>query len=104
MAEAVVELARLGLRQHLVRLRHLTEPLLGVGRVVDVGMELARELAEGALDVGVRGVARDPEELVVVVLRRRHAQSVAARSGGSGLAVDALDEAGQLLRRAADAA
>ena len=43
MAVAVVELARLRVREHLVRLGDLAEALLGVGRVGDVGMQLARE-------------------------------------------------------------
>ena len=43
VAEAVVEVARLGLREHLVGLDDLAEPLLGVRRVGDVGMQLAGE-------------------------------------------------------------
>jgi hypothetical protein len=69
MAEAVVELAALVVRQHLVGLDDFAEPLLGVGRVGDVRMQLACEPAERALDVVGARVARDAEELVVVALR-----------------------------------
>ena len=41
MAVAVVELARLGVREHLVRLGDLAEAHLGVRFLGDVGMELA---------------------------------------------------------------
>jgi hypothetical protein len=69
VAEAVVQLASLGVRQDLIRLDDLSEAVLGVGRVRDVGMELAGEPPERTLDVvGVR-VARDTEQLVVVALR-----------------------------------
>ena len=66
VAEPVVELARLGLREHLVRLGDLPEPLLGVGRVRDVRMELAREPPEGPLDLGLGRRPLDAEDLVVV--------------------------------------
>ena len=82
MAVAVVELARLGLRQHLVRLDDLAEALLGVGRVGDVGVQLARERAERLLDLRLGRVARDAEQLVVVAFGRRHraASTLARRS------------------------
>ena len=48
VAVAVVELARLGLGEHLVRLGDLAEAHLCVGRVGDVGVELAREPPERA--------------------------------------------------------
>jgi hypothetical protein len=41
VAVAVVELTRLGLGQHLVRLDDLAEARLGIGRLGDVGVELA---------------------------------------------------------------
>jgi hypothetical protein len=66
--EAVVELAPLGVREHLVRLDDLAEALLGVGRLGDVGVQLAREPAKRALDVVAARVARDAEELVIVAL------------------------------------
>ena len=68
----VVGRAPLGIGEHLVRLGRLAEPLLRVGGLGDVRMELARELPEGALDVGVRGTPVDAENLVVVALGRRH--------------------------------
>jgi hypothetical protein len=66
VAEAVIQLAPLGVREYLVRLDDLTEPLLRVRRVRDVGMELACEPPEGALDVVGARIAWDAEELVVV--------------------------------------
>ena len=72
VAVAVVELARLRLRQHLVRLDDLAEPLLGVRRVGDVGVELAGEPPEGPLDLRFARRPRDAEQLVVVAVGRRH--------------------------------
>src|SRR5215211_7516038 len=74
---AVVELARLGLREHLVRLHHLAEALLGVGRLRDVGMESAGKPSERLLDLGLVRVPLDAEDLVVVALGRRHRSRVA---------------------------
>ena len=51
VAVAVVEIARLRLRQHLVGLDHLAEALVGVGRLGHVGMELSRQPSEGVLDL-----------------------------------------------------
>ena len=51
VAEAVVELTGLGLREHLVGLGSLAEALLGVGVIRDVGMQLAREAAKRLLDL-----------------------------------------------------
>ena len=47
------------------------------------GMERAREPAERLLDLGVVGVARDAENLVVVALGRRHQSKVSEGSGGA---------------------
>ena len=96
VAVAVVELARLGLREHLVRLDDLAEALLRVGRVGDVGVQLARERAERLLDLALVGVARDAEQLVVVALCRCHPEA--------SVVVDRLDEARQLGRGGADRA
>ena len=63
---AVVELARLGLREDLVGLGRLAEALLRLGVVGDVGVELARQPAERGLDRALVRVARDAEDLVVV--------------------------------------
>ncbi len=59
VAVAVVQRAGLAFREHLVRLDDLFEPRLGVGRVGDVGMELAREPAESLLDLGIVARARE---------------------------------------------
>jgi hypothetical protein len=72
---AVVQRARLSLREHLVRLDDLLEARLGIGRVGDVGMELARKSAERLLDLGVVRTAGDAEQLVVVAVGRRHQAS-----------------------------
>ena len=45
-------------------------------------MELARELAECPLDLGVRGAAVDAENLVVVALGRRHQGVEGTGTGG----------------------
>jgi len=68
VAEAVVELASLGVREHLVRLDDLPETVFGVGRVGDVRMELTREPPERPLDVVGARIATDAQELVVIPL------------------------------------
>ena len=72
VAEPVVRTTPLRVGQHLVRLRDGAKPPLRVGLAAHVRMELAREPPERALDLRVARVARDAEELVVVLLRRRH--------------------------------
>jgi hypothetical protein len=69
VAEAVVELAAFGVREHLVGLDDFPETVLRVRRVRDVRMKLAREPTKRPLDVVGARVARDVEELVVVALR-----------------------------------
>ena len=64
---AVVGVAALWVGEDLVRLGNLPKALLRVRRIGDVGMELAREPAERALDLVIRRVAWDAEELVVVL-------------------------------------
>ena len=72
MAVAVVGRAALGVGEDLVGLGGLLELLLGLGVVgVDVGVQLARELAEGLLDLLLGGVALDAEHLVGVAGHRR---------------------------------
>ena len=51
VAEPVVDVAALRVRKHLVRLDHLLEAVLGVGRLGDVRMQPSRELPEGLLDL-----------------------------------------------------
>ena len=70
--EAVVELPRLRVRQHLVGLRHLAKALFCVGSLGHVRVELAREPAERLLDVAVGRAALKTEDLVVVALGSRH--------------------------------
>src|SRR5207244_1917400 len=80
MAVAVVELARLRIREHLVRLGDLLEAIGRVRRIRDVRVQLPRELAEGPLDVRVASAAFDAEQLVVVALRRGHRRRVRAEA------------------------
>jgi hypothetical protein len=61
MAEAVIELAPLGVREDLIRLDNLAKTVLRVGRFRDVGMQLARQPAERALDLLGGRVARNTE-------------------------------------------
>ena len=51
-----------------VGLGDLLEALLGIGRLVHVGMELARLLLEGLANLVGRGLLGDPEDLVVVLV------------------------------------
>ena len=72
MAEPVVRPPALGIGEHLVRLGDGAEAALRVGRLADVRVELPGELPERPLDVGVTRVPGDAEQLVVVLLGRRH--------------------------------
>src|SRR5205085_2954064 len=66
----VVLLAALVVGEHVVRLGDLLEARLGLGlSLVRVGVELARELAVGLLDLVGRGVLGDAERLVEVLLQ-----------------------------------
>jgi len=66
---AVVDLALVGVGKDLVGLGGLLELLLGLRVVVvDVGVQLAGELAERLLDLGLVGVAANAEHLVGVAL------------------------------------
>jgi hypothetical protein len=65
--EGVVAAPLLRIGQHLVGVSHLLEQRLRLGiAVAGVRMELPRELAEGALDLFLGGVAGDAQQLVVV--------------------------------------
>ena len=94
VTEAVVQLAGLGLREHLVRLDDLLEALVRVRGVGNVRVQLAREPPERALDVGFGGRAPDAEHLVVVATRDRP----------SVLFVHRFDEARELVRSRPDRA
>ena len=67
VAAAVVDRALLRVGQHLVGDRDLLEAVGRVGRIVDVGMQLASEPAVRPLELVGTGVASDAEQLVVVL-------------------------------------
>src|SRR5262249_19427295 len=67
-AVAIVAGPRARIRQDRVGLVRLLEVVLGVLPRVDVRVEPARELAEGALELALVGVARHAEHVVVVAL------------------------------------
>ncbi len=70
MAVAVIRGAPLGVGEDLVGLGGLLELLLGLGVVrVDIGVQLARQLTEGLLDLLLGGVALDAEHLVGIAWR-----------------------------------
>jgi hypothetical protein len=75
-AEHVVRLAALRVGQDLVRLVDLLEPNVGADGSVDVRMGLLGELAEGALDLGVRGIPRHAEHHVEISFRGHRARSL----------------------------
>src|SRR4029078_6956134 len=82
-AEAVVLLALLGVREHVVGLLDLLEALLrlGVARV-PVGVQLAGELAVGALDLVVGGAPGNAQHLVEVARRHRVSYSLTTTRAG----------------------
>ena len=67
LADVVVRGALLRVVQRFVGLRHFLEACLGVGLLADVGMVFARQLAIGALDLVLGGVALHTEGGVVVL-------------------------------------
>jgi hypothetical protein len=69
VAVAVVARAAIVVGEHLVGLGHVAKPLLGVGSLGDVGVQLARETAEGLLDLAVARLAAHAEQVVVILLR-----------------------------------
>ncbi len=70
VAEAVVDLALLGIGEHLVGLGRFLKAGLRIGIVwITIGMELHGELAISPLDFGLGGIAGDPENFVIVALR-----------------------------------
>ena len=77
MAVAVIGGAAVGVREHLVGLGGLLEALLGVGVLVDVGVQLPGQAAKRLLDLGVVGAPGDAQDLVVVPwhLRAAHRSS-----------------------------
>src|SRR4029077_14982736 len=64
VAVAIVELTRLGVREHLIGLGDLAEANLGISLLRDVGMEATREHPKCLLDLLVGGGARNAEQLV----------------------------------------
>ncbi len=77
VAVAVIGRASVGVGEDLVGLGGLLEAFLGVGLLVDVGVQLAGQPAEGLLDLSVVSAAADAEHLVVVAghLRTAHRSS-----------------------------
>ena len=67
-AVLVVLAALLLVLEHLVRLADVLEEALGARVLVHVRVELAGELAIGPLDIRRRGVLRDAQRLVVVLV------------------------------------
>ena len=67
-AVLVVLAALLLVLEHLVRLADVLEAALGARVLVHVRVELAGELAIGPLDIRRRGVLRDAQRLVVVLV------------------------------------
>ena len=91
MPVAVVERASLRVGQDLVRLRRLLELLLGLGVVlVDVRVQLARELAERPLDLALVGLLRDAEHLVVVALHSSYSSLTKCDSSSAACRTDAI--------------
>ena len=74
MAELVVGLALLGVRQDLVGFFRLLELLLGLWVIrIAVRMELHGQAAVGLLDLVIPGVAVDAEDFVKVAFGGSHA-------------------------------
>jgi hypothetical protein len=90
-AERVVARALLGIRQDLVRAADLLEPLLGRGVTVHVGMVLAGEPAVRLLDVVLRRVAPDAEDLVEVASGAHRSCSSSVASSERRLATARTD-------------
>jgi hypothetical protein len=65
-AVAVVVLPLGGVRKNLVGLLHAGEPGRGIGRLVDIRVQLARELAVGGSDLIRGGGALHAKEVVIV--------------------------------------
>ena len=80
-AVVVVGGARVGVAEHLVGLRRLLELRLGLRVLrVHVRVALARQLAEGLLDLAGVGVAAHAEHVVVVTLQWSPQSEVVTRS------------------------
>src|ERR671910_1373860 len=103
VAEAVIQLACLLLRQDLVRLSRLAEALLRVGMVGNVRMEISREPAEGRPDLLLARTLREAENLVVITLCGGHVLSLLRGSAPfrEGLAKHQLSRRAALDRREA---
>jgi hypothetical protein len=73
VAVLVVQAAPVRVGEHLVRLGDGAKAVLRVGVLVHVRVQLAREPAEGLLDLGLGRAALDAEQVVVIAFGRRHA-------------------------------
>ena len=97
VAAEVVHLPLLRVAQHVVRAGDLLEALLGRRVRVDVGVELAGQLAVGLLDLLGTRVARDAEDFVEIL---GHAPAIVGRCGTpSGVGQDLADVAGDRVDR-----
>jgi hypothetical protein len=65
---AIVEVPLLRVLEHLVRLVHILEALLGARLFADIGVILASELAVCTLDLVLGRRARDFEHFIVVLV------------------------------------
>src|SRR4029453_4900854 len=88
-AQLIVRRAFLGIGEHGVSLVHVLHPRFGVSLLRNVRVILARELAEGLLDVLLLGIARHAERLVVILefqagSPRRHSREACPRVFESG--------------------
>ena len=86
--EHVVALAPVGVGQDLVGLAGFLESGRRLGILVDVGVPLLGELAEGALDLGVARLARDAEDLVQIALGGGHRAGSLREGDGFGRGED----------------
>src|SRR5665647_2940343 len=82
---AVVHLALLGVREHLVGPRDLLEALLGAVTLRDVGMVLTGHPPVGALDLLGAGIAVDTEDAVVVSAHECSRRLTGFGFGGGGV-------------------
>ena len=62
----VVVATLLWVSEYIERVRDELEPFCRVLRRIDIGVKFARQLAVGLLDFVTTGIARNPEDFVVV--------------------------------------
>ena len=94
VAVAVIQLARLGLGEHFVRLGNGPKAGLRVRLLRDVRMQLPRKLPKSLLDLGLGRRPLDAEQLVVVAFSRGHRARVPL---ALAVVVRGFDKAGELV-------